>query len=80
MVNDQAEQGARQEHETLLGSIEHMKARAGRVQQELMELHNSARFDHRLPGVAQRAARIESEARALCSEVEELRNRLDQPT
>ncbi len=62
------------DHEDFLRSIEHVKSRAIRVERELVELHNSARFDPRLPGLAQRAARIENETRALCAEVEELRH------
>ncbi len=65
------------EHEGVLHAIEKMRVQAGEVERQLMTLHNSARFDHRLPGLADRAATIEHEARQLCDSVQQLRGRLE---
>jgi hypothetical protein len=64
------------EQNEVLRSIEKLQAKAGQVHRNLLELHESARFDHRLPGLADRAAGIETDTRSLSDEAERLRERL----
>ncbi len=64
------------EKDVVLRSIEKLRARAGHLHQELLELHDSAAFDPRLPVLDDRVVSIESETRSLSGEAEELRERL----
>ncbi len=65
--------------EDLLVSVERLKLRAGRLQEDLISLHQTARFDHTSIEVAHRARRIETEADDLSRAVHDLCNRLEHP-
>ncbi len=59
-----------------LASVEQMRLRASELEDELIQLHHSATFDPSMPGVAQRARRIETRARELAAGVEAICARL----
>ncbi len=63
--------------EDVLVSVEKLKLRAGRLQEHLISLHQTARFDRKSVEVADRARRIETEADEFSRAVRELCNSLE---
>ncbi len=63
--------------EGLMRSLDRMRATATRVENELVELHNIVRFDHRSAGAKERAESLETELTRLAADVRRLRDGFD---
>ncbi len=63
--------------DALLKSVERLRLRAGRIEDDLIELHNPLRFDHRTPGVVERARRIETEITDMSTALHEIREHVE---
>ncbi len=57
----------------LMRSLERMRATAGNIETELVELHNIVRFDHRSEGARERAARLETKLAQLAGAVRDFK-------
>jgi hypothetical protein len=63
------------DRDSFLRSIEHLRSQVGQVHRRLVELHDTAAFDPRLPNLPERAREIERQVQTVSGEAERLRAR-----
>ncbi len=61
----------------LLRSLDRIRSTATKLENDLIELHNSVRFDHRSPGARERTLRLETEMQQLCAALRQFREHFD---